>query len=357
LEEQQNLADKLSALISDLSEVDWQINVITTDDTCRRLPELPLKPDTPDMEELFQKAVNAGINGSASEVALVNSVDHLRKTCRTDPPWKREGTDLAVLIVSDEDEDPDSRYHEKPEIFFQDMSALGYLPGQNLKVYGLIGHPDEPCPTVDAPAITYADVIKDSDGLWGSICAPDYSPTLAAISRDIRLNLKIDFPLRFAPVLSTVKLELDGSVYSGDWTIVGQTLILAESLPEGSTLTVNYQVESFRLLQLSVGSEDYILNSISIEGELVDPTSYNYDQVSNTVLLMFDPVPGSIIETELIENQPLLTQFPFPSVTPKIISCFIDNVLMESEIKVDRGTLTISPTVPAGKTAHCLFSI
>jgi hypothetical protein len=356
-EEQLNLADKLTSLISDLNEVDWQINVITTDNICRRIPELPLNADTPNMEALFKKAVKAGINGSGYETGLKNAADHTSTGCNQDPDWLRENTDLAILVVSDEDEDSYSRYYNKPNDFLRDLKAAGYVAGENFKFYGIIGHPSEPCPTVSTPGATYAAVVKQTEGLWGSICAPDYGPTLKAISRDIRLNLKIEFPLRFKPVLSTIKLTLDGSAYSGAWTIIGQKLILAESLPEGSTLAISYQVESFRLIQLGVDSEEYQLASLSIDGEVIDPTEYNYDRISNFVLLMFDPTPGAKIESTLFENKNLLKSFSFPDVTPKKIACYLDSVLMKVEIEVKRESITLNPVVPAGKTAHCLYNI
>lgn len=356
-EEQANLADKLTALLSDLNEVDWQINVITTDNTCRRIPELPLKPDTQDMVQLFKKAVKAGINGSGSEIGLKNVVDHLKPTCTQDPAWKRENTDLAVLIVSDEDEDSSSKYYMKSDLFIKDLETKGYIPGKNLKVYGIIGHPDVVCPNVEAPALTYAEAIKGTGGLWGSICAPDYTPTLAAMSRDIRTNLKVEFPLRFAPIFSTIKLDLDGSAYSGDWTMIGQSLVLADSLPEGSTFTVKYQVESFRLLKLGVSPDDYLLEHIKLDGELIDNTMYNYDPVKNTVLLTFDPLAGSKLQTTMVENKPLLTSFPFPDVNTRRLACFIDNVALESAYHVDRQMIRFDPAPVAGTTIHCLYEL
>lgn len=354
-EEQANLADKLSVLLSDLNEVDWQINVITTDNTCKRLPELPLKPDSQNMAQLFQTAVRAGINGSASEVALKNVVDHLKPTCTSDAPWVRPNTDLAVLIVSDEDEDSYSKYYRKSDLFVQDMQAKGYIPGENFKVYGLIGHPDSPCPDVAASAQTYADVVQRTDGLWGSICAGDYSETLAAISRDMRSNLKVEFPLRFAPILSTIKMDLNGAAYIGDWTLVGQSIVLADKLPENSTLTIQYQVESFRLLNLGVSSEEYVLNSIFLEDRELSPTEYAYDPVNNTVLLFFDPPANAVIHTNLIENKQLLTTFPFPNVEPSAIACFIGDDKLSAEVSVGRGSVTIMPPPPAGAKVHCLF--
>lgn len=356
-EEQLNLSDKLTSLLADLNEVDWQINVITTDNVCKRIPELPLLPDTPGMTALFQKAVRAGIDGSGYEEGLGNTIDHVNKRCTSDEAWLRDGTDLAILIVSDEDEDESSSYFEQAEKFETDLAGYGYRVGENVKMYGIIGHPDKPCPSVSRIGNTYAEVIKDSEGLWGSICDADYGPTLEAISRDIRLNLKNDFPLRFAPVISTIRIELDGNAYVGDWTVVGQRVILAETLPEGSTLQVHYQVESFRLIHLGLDSSEFVLERIKFNGEILDPSEYQYDAVSNTVMLTFDPQSGDLIETFLVENTPLISAFPFPDVEPQYVACYIANKAVESKIEVERKVISFDPPPPEGKEAHCLYTL
>ncbi len=354
-EEQISMAEKFEDLISDLNEVDWQINIITTDNICRRLPELPLKPDTPELLALFQKAIRAGTLGSGYERPLQNAMAHLKGSCTTNPPWIREKSDLAIVVVSDEDEDDSSRFYDKANLFLDELEALGYVLGKDAKVHGIIGHPSVPCPNVEAPGITLAAAIQGGGGLWGSICAPDYSQTLSAISRDMRKNLTLDFPLRFAPVINTIRLELDGIAYVGDWTIIGQRLVLANSLPENSTLKVHYQVESFRLLRLNVESSKYTLDSVKIDGVLVDPSRYNYDAVSNTVLFLFDPPAGGVIETKLVESEPLRTSFPFPIAEVKDINCYIDGSLFKTRITVKDGAIILEPTIPANTSAHCLF--
>jgi hypothetical protein len=354
-EEQISMAEKFEDLISDLNEVDWQINIITTDNTCKRLPELPLKPDTPDLMPLFQKAIRAGTDGSGYERGLRIAMDHLKGACSADPDWIREKSDLAIVIVSDEDEDSSSRYHLKHDLFLDDLEALGYVLGKDAKVHGIIGHPSVPCPNVEAPGVTYAAAIQGGGGLWGSICAPDYSPTLSAISRDMRKNLTLDFPLRFVPVLNTIRLELDGIAYVGDWTIIGQRLVLANGLPENSTLNVHYQVESFRLLRLNVDSAKYILDSISIDGTYVDPSRYTYDAVSNTVFFLFDPPAGSTIETKLVENTKMRISFPFPQSKVKDINCYIEGTLFKTNITLGDGVINLDPTIPANSLAHCLY--
>jgi len=354
-EEQINLAEKFEALISELNEVDWQINVITTDNACRRLPELPLKPDTPDLLALFQKAIRAGIYGSGYERGLLFAINHLRGTCTTDPAWLREQSDLAIIVVSDEDEDPSSRYHLKHDLFLDDLEALGYELGTDAKLHGIIGHPNVTCPDVWAPGVTYAAAIEGSGGVWGSICAPDYSPTLSAISKDMRKNLPIEFPLRFPPVLSTIRLELNGVAYNDDWTIVGQRVILANPLPKDSILKIHYQIESFRLLRLNVDNEAFTLTTVSINGLPIDPATYNYDVVSNTVLFLFDPPPGALIETTLIENTAMRTSFPFPLAEVKDINCYIDGILFKTSITLSEGFVNLDPTIPENSSAHCLY--
>jgi hypothetical protein len=356
-EEQISLADKLNALISDLSEVDWQINVITTDSPCSTTAELPLTPETPDMNNLFKNAVKVGINGSGYEKGLKFAADNVLQGCSSNPAWLRPNSALAILVVSDEDEDSTSRYRENAPLFLNDLGQAGYITGENFKFYGIIGHPSSPCPTIQSPGELYATVIEATGGIWGSICAPDYGPTLSAISEDIRLNLKREFPLRFKPVLSTLDLTLNGAAYIGAWTLVGQKIILADSLPENSTLEITYQVESFRLIQLGVDPKKYLLESLSIDGQWIPPSEYNYDKLANFVLLMFDPESGAKIESTLVSQTELITVFPFPNVEPSKIACYVDERLWPASYTIDRQSIEILPPIPAGAEAHCLYNI
>ncbi len=356
-EEQRNLASKLSALISQLTYIDWQVNVITTDYSCPRLSELPIRPDTPSRDTLFRDAVNAGIFGSGYEQGLQFTMGHIYGACSSASPWLREDTNLAVLIVSDEDEWQFSRYAVNLEQFYLDLEAKEYFIGDNIKFYGIIGHPDMPtCETVYGIAYKYAEVIKRSSGVWGSICDRDYSATLREISSDIRLSLKMEFPLREKPLITTIIVDLDGVIFDGQWTIVDQRLVIDGALPPGSTLTVSYQTESFRLIELGTASSEYLLESITLKGETLNPSRYRYDPIKNTVLLLFDPEPGEIISTTLKGTNNLLASFPFPdTVNVKDISCFIDNELFNTDIEIKDGEIFLHPTIPEGKVAHCLY--
>ena len=218
-EEQQNLSDKLVALISELKYVDWQINVITTDSNCQRLPDLPITPETVGMDAIFRDAVREGTSGNASERGMQESMDHIEGDCTQDQPWLREEANLAVLVVSDEDEDRSSRYFNKLEDWLLDLEMQNYFAGENLIFYGIIWHPDKLCPTGQSEGNLYAEAIEATGGLWGSICDSDYSKTLNAISADIRLNLQLEFFLRYKPIITTITIDLDGKIYNNAWTL------------------------------------------------------------------------------------------------------------------------------------------
>jgi hypothetical protein len=97
------------------------------------------------------------------------------------------------------------------------------------------------------------------------------------------------------------------------------------------------------------------LDSLSIDGILVDANRYNYDAVSNTVLFLFDPPAGGVIETRLIESAPLRDSFPFPLAEVKDINCYIDGTLFKTNISLKDGSIQLDPTIPANTSAHCLF--
>lgn len=354
-EEQNNLSTKLKALISDLSDIDWQINVITTTSECMRIPKLPIKPDTPNMSVVFEEAVRAGTGGSAAEKGLEFSFKNISNPCAGEE-WRRENADMAVLLVTDEDEDSGSVYANSSDKYISDIKIQGYSPNDDFKVYGIIGHESKPCADVFAYATTITEVIDKTDGLWGDICAADYSETLRAIAKDIRKNLKFILPLTYSPFLPTVELFIDDLPYDGSWTVIGSDLILNEALPEDATLTVEYQTVSSRILSVKDPDMQYQIESVySDKSELLDPSTYIFDRENARVILSFDPEIDSTITINLIEQKILETRYKFPLYSVETIRCFVDSIEFISSYSVSKHYIKFDPAIPPGKEAICLY--
>ena len=354
-QEQVKMSDQLPTLLADLVDVDWRINVITTDNYCKRIPELPLLPDSENLDTHYRNAIKAGVNGSGYEIGLTNAYHNLSGRCGGEN-WKRPDVDLAIFILSDEDVDRStSRYYRKPDLWINHMAKIGYEVGVNYKVYGIIDPNQPPCHQDHSYGKTYEDVINATGGMYGDVCSFDYETTMREISRDMRKDLQLEFPLTYAPVVTTIVLEIDGVFYSGDWTLVGQSVILSEPLPEGSKLNIRYQTQSQRYIALRVDPKKFLLEKLTLDGEPIDPSRYSYDNAANTVLLMFDPTPGSLIQTFLTDQSKLLNNFAFPQETIKEMQCFVDERRLHSENKVENSVLTLLPPAPVGKTTYCLY--
>ena len=98
-QEQQNLGNKLEALLSSIGKTDWRIGVVTT--TPKDKCEISLiNAAEVNGSAKFKQAINAGTGGSGNEAGIKEAVNGLR--C-TENPWVRNDSSVAVLIVSDED--------------------------------------------------------------------------------------------------------------------------------------------------------------------------------------------------------------------------------------------------------------
>ena len=87
------------------------------------------------------------------------------------------------------------------------------------------------------------EAISLTKGKIGSICAPDYTETLKAISADIQSILKSQYDLTYTPKAGTVTVRVNG----GDWvdfSVTDKTLTFTKVPPLGATIEVTYHYES-----------------------------------------------------------------------------------------------------------------
>ena len=245
-EEQQNLATKLSPLLSYVQDTDWQIGIVTTDPNQTCLRKLVKKGDA-NAASAFAAGVTAGINGSNNERAILQAVRSLSGVCLTQP-WIRSESAVAVLIVSDEDNcsdglDCQGKDYQKSSYLFDYLASIRE-PGKNARVYGLIWHPSQThdqCPTAANVANIYAEVIANTNGTWGSICDTDYTPTLSAMSQNIMTVLNSRFTLHYAPDPGTVRVFIDTTEITSGFSVTGKVVELNPPPADGTKVTVSYK--------------------------------------------------------------------------------------------------------------------
>ncbi len=247
-QEQENLSTKLSPLLESVTGSDWRIAVVTTDpdEGCQRAL---IKKEDADANEAFAKAITAGTRGSSLEQGVHMAVEALK--CPT-TSWVRPDSTVAVLIVSDEDNCstgdgcPDSPAAQSTYLTDYLVNDMGRKLGENARVYGILYRPEDDsksCPTGAFRGRRYMEAISLTKGKIGSICAPDYTETLKAISADIQSILKSQYDLTYTPKAGTVTVRVNG----GDWvdfSVTDKTLTFTKVPPLGATIEVTYHYES-----------------------------------------------------------------------------------------------------------------
>jgi hypothetical protein len=190
-EEQGKAGQSLMPLLGAVSSLDYQINVITTDQHCPlNLHGVPFTKSTPDLIKNLQKALLAGTSGSPTEQALGMTLRHLQDyaTCNA-APWLRSDAKLAVIILSDEDERPSlPKPADTIDQLLLVLEDLGYQPGLNARFYGMIAPmgTGSTCAT-DAPQGSpfYTEMIDATSGKKFNICTPSFDLPFLEIGLDI----------------------------------------------------------------------------------------------------------------------------------------------------------------------------
>ncbi len=356
-EEQKNLGSKLNHLLKYIIHSNWRINVITTDDPCPKFPFLPISQGDDNFEENFATAINVGISGSVNEKGQEMLVKHLKGEGKCTPDWLRPDARLAILFLSDENEDLSSKV--KPVDVISALEEKGYVPGETVKVYGFFWHPTQPlsmCPSALGPAgAAHAELVELTKGLWGSICAADYSKNLQEISKDVGNLMRTVFSLGHEPEISTVAVILDGeNLEDGSWMIMGDQIIIFSPLEPGTSLKVHFATRVAKAVSLS---SDPVVTSIKvfIENKTLEPSEYRYIENENA-LVFLQPLP--IFKDILItyeEKTILPATFAFPTVDTGLIECFYEGKQLSHQYFKEDGLIVFDSAPPAGSKVKCLY--
>ena len=321
-EEQANLGSKLQSLLTYIDDSDWRIGVNTTDPANGCLRALIKKGDK-DIDETFSKAINAGVNGSGYEKGILMAKAGIAPGCIT-PNWVRENSTLAVLIVSDEDNCSFNGQDCKGKTYARESYLIDYLKtvrkvGVDARVYGIIWHPDTPkaqCPTAYNPAYVYSRAIAQTGGKWGSICDPDYSATLQAISADVAKILKKQYTLDYLPSGAGVKVFINDQEVKSGFT-QEEKLVTFDNLDSSiETIRFEYYYNDSPVLKTFKLKQKAYENSfeVYVNDKLVDPSEYTYSKELNAIEFNTAPEDNAKIVVSYKEDKILNNQF---TISPK----------------------------------------
>lgn len=260
--EQAKLGQRLSAFLAGLDNVDWQIAFTTTDVSNGKyglkgsLQNLAghgtdkiLTSAYPDAEAVFLNTVQRSEVASSDEQPLKASILAMEKRNTDNKGFFREGANLAIIVLSDEDEmsKGTSKFATKPS---EVVSAFRTMFGttKKLSVYGIVIEPgDVACyndqkGTGDFANAFYGSFVTElariTSGLTGSICDRDYAQNLINIGTDVR-HLTEYFALSQTPVAGSVEVILSPA-QNISWKVEGKTLTFATAPQEGSLIQVSY---------------------------------------------------------------------------------------------------------------------
>lgn len=307
-QEQKNLSSKLQSLLSHISNSSWRIGVITTSASKPELRAIINKGDV-DAGEKFAEGVSAGISGSGQERGIYQSVTGLKS-----PGFLRDGSSIAVLIVSDE-ENYSSKQTDSPQYLLDYLSLTAKRKlKESARIYGIISPSDEPCETAPSEGLDYEFAIDQSGGTKGSICDEDYSNTLSAISTDVKAILQTSWYLSAAPAPGSLSVKVNGVTLNSGYSLVGQTLSFSVAPQAGSKIEVSYaktvstSISKFNLNKKIVANSE----TVTVAGQkYLRGTDYTVSSgtVSSEIVFIKVPPSGALVNMNYKVDAPLLAKF------------------------------------------------
>ncbi|MDE3268986.1 MAG: VWA domain-containing protein [Pseudomonadota bacterium] len=223
-DEQQALKDNMPNLLSQVNESDWQISVVNTDPKCDFRP--PISKTTPSYKAKYMNNVLVGTYGG-TELAVYNAIRSMKGEC-ANSAWQRDGSTIAVIIVTDE---PHQCRSEDQEVCATAGKLQEYLhsirAASDVKIFGLVtgnGWKSESM---------FADVGDITD-------KSKYDSIFKAISSSVNDSLKSSYELDYLPDGITFNVTVDGTaVSSSNYTRSGKVITFKDGvLPEDKDVAV-----------------------------------------------------------------------------------------------------------------------
>lgn len=211
-EEQEVVVDGLGVFVDVLETfgADWQVGVTTTDvatDGGELLSGI-LTPLDDDVESAFASALVVGHRGSIEEQGL-----EAMRLATSEPllsganaGFVRDGAGLAVVVVSDEDDQSPLAVSEY-EAHLQALKG-----GSGARVSVVVGDLPAGCATSYAAADAgerYRAIAADTAGYSDTICRRDFTTTMKALALN-GLGLSDTFTLQQVPEVASLEVTVDG---------------------------------------------------------------------------------------------------------------------------------------------------
>lgn len=259
---QVKLGSALDSFITSLGAIDWQIGITTTDTsddpdyglrgtllTMAGTASKILTAAVPNYANVFADTVYRPETGTPDERAIRAMMMAFGKRNSQNAGFFRNGADLAVVILANEDEasdgvgptsDPANVPNDAINAF---ASAFG--TGKTMSVYGIIIAPgNTACYNAQASVGgEYGSVanalVQQTGGVTGSICDSDYGPALAEIGDRVISGVRTA-TLSQDPDLATLRLNFTPADPTLTYTITGRVVMFNKPPAKGTKVEVVY---------------------------------------------------------------------------------------------------------------------
>lgn len=265
--EQKSMAQRMSTFINQLAGLDWRIAVTTTDPRADvawgdgKLIEMSGLPGQTFISSTMNattanNALSATVQrpevGSGDEQGVLvtyRSIERaLEPTANANKSFYRNDANFAAVVISDEDESATGPKNI-PENLLSFVETK--WPTKNFAFHSIITRPgDQQCKDTHGYSFGYVyDKMSKLTGAGkvggatiGSVCEADYGSQLRGIGDSVQAMQKL-IQLNCPPVgpaTSSVIVTLNGSNYTGSYTVQGDRLVFTNHLPAGN-YTLKYQ--------------------------------------------------------------------------------------------------------------------
>jgi hypothetical protein len=274
---QRKMGERFPKFISGIKTLDYQIGITTTDlsgpapygsgwATDGRLVTFKgsktniLTPTTPKADELFletikrEETIGCGSRTkfpycpSSNEQPLKAMIMAIDERFKANAGFFRDGADLAIVVLSDEDEMSDGRSSSATTVReVTDTFKAVFADRKRVMVHGIIIKPnDGVCLSAQrkASGIGYfgyhvSDLATATGGRTYTICDTDYGKNLTSISNDVR-KLASTFLLANDPA-DPAKVEvMTFPTTAIPWHMEGRLVVFDSPPPEGTRIEVRY---------------------------------------------------------------------------------------------------------------------
>jgi hypothetical protein len=333
MENYQDRLTHIEPLLGDIYNADWRIGVVTTDSPCLRPNQKPITRN----EYLrnpygtlsrFADAIRAGTQGNPVERGIEMAIRGFLGDCDGQTlNWTRTNAKKAVFLVSDEENcgsavnevgcqnndpsAPETYVYHGPDDYITRL-------GETTKFYALL-HDDDICGEdfYDVDPEDYLELVSRTGGMWGPICADDYSPLLQEISKDvgqIRLEkVELEYPV---DTHLPFEIKVDGKILDANmFNIVGHTVkIQPDILENADTMEITYTHGSADVFDKLDFKHPVDPSSLVVfqDGTQLDPSSYDILSQGKVVKFKHRLPPGTKIEGSYKADGILKNDFLIP---------------------------------------------